>query len=333
MTDHTEENTTPAPAVNGSAVAGAGRGPDAAGGPGRGGRPGGPMGFGPGHGLMGAPAGKSKDFKGSFKRLAGYLKPHTAVLAVILLLAVASVTFNILGPKVMAKATDLLFEGVIGKQLPAGATKAQVIQGLEASGKTQFAEMLKNMDITPGEGVDFGAIGRIILLLVGMYALSALFGWLQNYLMAGVSQRTVYGLRKQVDEKLARLPLKYFDDNPRGDTLSRVTNDIDNIANTLSQSATQIMTAVLSIIGVLIMMFSISPLLASLSLLVIPLSVAVTMVIAKRSQKQFVAQWEHTGTLNGHVEEMHTGHNVVKVFGRQAEAIEIFDRENESSNT
>lgn len=316
MSDRDDAKVAPAP------LAGPGRGPGGPGGPGRGG-----MGFGPGHGMV--PAAKTKDFKGSLKRLSSYLKPHAAVLTAILVLAVVSVTFNIIGPKVMARATNLLFEGVIAKQLPAGATKAQVIAGLQASGKSQFADMLRNMDLKPGEGVDFDAIGRILLMLVGIYLISAAFGWLQQYLMAGVSQRTVYGLRKQVDEKLARLPLKYFDDNPRGDILSRVTNDIDNISNTLSQSATQIITSVLTIIGVLIMMFSISPLLASLSLLVIPLSVVVTMLIAKQSQKQFVAQWDLTGRLNSHVEEMHTGHNVVKVFGRQAEAIEVFDRENQ----
>ncbi|MDZ4655066.1 MAG: ABC transporter ATP-binding protein [Coriobacteriia bacterium] len=293
------------------------------GGPGRG--PG--MGFG-GHGGM-APAAKTKDFKSSIKRLGGYLRPHRAMLALVIALAVVSVTFNIVGPRILGNATDLLFEGVIGKQFPAGVTQQQAVEGLRASGNEQLADMIASMSITPGQGVDFDAIAKLLLLLGGVYLLSALFGWLQQYLMAGIAQRTVYGLRKQVDEKLARLPLKYFDDNPRGDTLSRVTNDIDNISNTLSQSATQIITAVLTIIGVLIMMFSISPLLAGISLLVIPLSLVVTMFIAKKSQKQFAAQWDRTGTLNGHVEEMFSGHGVVKVFGHQEEAIEIFDRENE----
>jgi ATP-binding cassette subfamily B protein len=297
-----------------------------AGGPGRGPGGGGP--FGGGHGMM--PAAKTKDFKGSLKRLGGYLKPHRVMLTIVVVLAIVSVTFSILGPKILGTATNLLFEGVISKQLPAGVTQEQAIAGLGAGGNTQFADMLANMKLTPGVGVDFNAIGKWLILLAGVYLLSALFSWLQQYLMAGVAQRTVYGLRKQVDEKLARLPLKYFDDNPRGDTLSRVTNDIDNIANTLQQSATQIITAVLTIIGVLIMMFWISPLLASISLLVIPLSVIVTMFIAKRSQKQFVAQWDRTGRLNGHIEEMFSGHSVVKVFGRQQEAIDTFDRENEA---
>jgi len=277
-----------------------------------------------------APAAKSKDFKGSLKRLGSYLKPHAVMIGIVIVLAIVSVTFSILGPKILGNATNLLFEGVISKQMPAGVTQEQAVAGLRAAGKTQLADMMANMNLTPGVGVDFDAIGKMLLLLLGVYALSALFSWLQQYLMAGIAQRTVYGLRRQVDQKLALLPLKYFDDNPRGDTLSRVTNDIDNIANTLQQSATQIITSVLTIVGVLIMMFIISPLLASISLLVIPMSVVVTMFIAKRSQKQFVAQWDRTGKLNGHIEEMFSGHSVVKVFGRQQEAIDIFDRENEA---
>jgi len=293
--------------------------------PRRGGPGGGPFG---GHG-MGAPAAKSKDFKGSAMRLLGYLKPHRWMLVLIVSLATISVGFTIVGPKILGEATNILFEGVISKQLPAGVTKDQVVAGLEAAGKTTQASMLASMDIVPGTGVDFAAIRNILLGLVAIYLLAALFGWAQQYLMANIAQRTVYAMRREVDKKLGRLPLKYFDDNSRGDILSRVTNDIDNIANTLSQSLTQILTSVLTIIGTLGMMFWISPLLASISLLVIPLSVVVTVLIAKQSQKQFVAQWDRTGKLNGHIEEMHTGHNVVKVFGRQAEAIEVFDRENE----
>ena len=189
--------------------------------------------------------------------------------------------------------------------------------------------MLSGMDLTPGVGPDFGAIGRILGIVALLYLVSALFTWLQGYLTAGVAQRLVYGLRREVDLKLGRLPLKYFDDHARGDILSRITNDIDNIATTIQQSLTQIMTAVLTLIGVMIMMLTISPLLAAISLLTVPLSVVVTMVIAKRSQKQFARQWKETGRLNGHVEEMHTGHNIVKVFGRQKEAIATFDEAND----
>jgi ATP-binding cassette subfamily B multidrug efflux pump len=293
-----------------------------------GGRPGG--GFGPGgHMGMGAPAVKARDFRGSLKRLGAYLRPQAAIIAVVLVLATASVVFSVVGPKMLGQATNRVFEGVVGKQIPAGVTKDQAVAGLRAQGQTELADMLASMDITPGQGVDFAEVRRILLLVGLVYLLSALLGWGQQYLMAGVAQRAIYQLRRQVDEKLARLPLKYFDSNPRGDILSRVTNDIDNIAQTLQQSLTQIITAVLTIIGVLAMMFWISPLLALVSLLALPLSIGITITIAKRSQKQFAAQWKHTGTLNGHVEEMFSGHSIVKVFGRQEEAIRVFDEEND----
>jgi ATP-binding cassette subfamily B protein len=178
-------------------------------------------------------------------------------------------------------------------------------------------------------GVDCAALARTLLALAGIYLLSAAFAWLQQFIMAGVAQRTMYRLRQAAAEKLARLPLKYFDDHPRGDVLSRVTNDIDNISQTLQQTLTQLITAVLTIVGVLVMMLSISWLLALISLLAVPASVAITVIIARRSQRQFAAQWERTGELNGHVEEMFTGHDVVKVFGRRRQAVEVFDRHNE----
>ena len=189
--------------------------------------------------------------------------------------------------------------------------------------------MLSSMSLTPGQGIDFDALARILLVLVGVYVLSSLFAWRQAYIMAGVTQRTVYRLRADVDAKLGRLPLKTFDGRPRGDLLSRVTNDIDNIGQSLQQSLTQLITSLLTIVGVLIMMFTISPILAVISLLAVPASFAVTVLIISRSQRQFVAQWASTGALNGHVEEMHTGHAIVKVFGRQREAIETFEAENE----
>jgi len=290
--------------------------------------PSGGGGFGGPHGMM--PPAKSKDFRASGKRLLALLRPYRAMLSLIVALAVVSVTFNIMGPKILGTVTTLLFEGVISKQMPAGATQEQVIAGLRAQGETQLAEMLSGMDLVPGAGVDFSAIGRWLALLAVVYVLSALFGWLQQYLTVGVAQGIVYRLRTDVDAKLSRLPLRYFDDHPRGDILSRVTNDIDNIANTLQQSFTQIITSVLTVVGVLAMMFSISWLLAVISLLTVPISVVVTMAIVKRSQKQFVAQWEKTGTLNGHIEEVHTGRNIVKIFGREAEAQTVFDRENEA---
>jgi ATP-binding cassette subfamily B multidrug efflux pump len=293
-------------------------------------RPGGGRGFGGGgRGMAMAPVAKAKDFRASFSRLVGALKPQAAVIFVVIALAAISVAFSVAGPKILGNATNQIFQGVIGKALPAGATKAQVVAGLKAKGQTQLAEMISSMDITPGKGVDFTAIGRILALLTGVYLLASLFSWGQQYLMAGVAQRTVYKMRSDIDDKLARLPLAYFDSHERGDILSRVTNDIDNIANSLQQSMTQLITSALTIVGVLGMMFSISWVLALVSVATLPIAFFATIQIAKRSQKQFVAQWEHTGSLNGHVEEMHTGHAIVKVFGRQQEAIDEFDKRND----
>ena len=284
-----------------------------------------------GHGPRGAmmPAEKAKDFKGSLRRLAGHLKPYTGQLAVVVVLAIASVVLSMAGPKILGQATNILFAGVIGRQFPSGLTKEQAVEMLRASGREQMIEMLEGMEFVPGVGIDFSAIGRVLIILTGIYVVSAFSSWLQHYIMAGVSQRTVYGLRKEVDAKLSRLPLKYYDDNTRGEILSRVTNDIDNIAGTLQQSLNQLITALFTLIGVLIMMFSISSLLAVIALATLPLSAIVTVSIAKRSQKQFVAQWDSTGVLNSHIEEMYTGHSIVKVFNRQQEAIAEFDQENE----
>jgi ATP-binding cassette subfamily B multidrug efflux pump len=277
--------------------------------------------------MMNAPA-KPKNFRASLRRLMGRLRPERRLIAIVLVLGVVSVVFAVIGPKILGNATNILFDGVLGKQIPAGVTKDQAIAGLRAQGQDRFADMLASTNVVPGQGVDFGALGAAVLLLTGVYVLSAVFSWAQSYLMAGVTQRTVYRLRRDTDEKLGRLPLSYFDGQSRGDILSRVTNDIDNIAQTLQQSLTQLMTSVLTVIGVLIMMFTISAILAGVSLLTVPLSIGVTILIAKRSQKQFAAQWKHTGLLNGHIEEMHTGHSIVKVFGRQQDAIDTFDAHN-----
>jgi ATP-binding cassette subfamily B protein len=275
------------------------------------------------------PVAKSQDFRGSGKRLLGLLAPHRVKIAAIMCFAVVGVAFNITGPKILGEVTTELFEGIISKQMPAGATQQQVIEGLKAAGKGQLAQMLSNMTIVPGAGVDFGRIGSWLALLALVYVLSALFSWAQQYITVGVAQGVVFKLRADVDAKLTRLPLRYFDDHPRGDVLSRVTNDIDNIASTLQQSLSQIVTSILTVTGVLVMMFSISWLLALASLLSVPLSVFLTMAIVKRSQKQFSAQWERTGKLNGHIEEVHTGRAIVKVFGHSQLAQEEFDRENE----
>lgn len=307
----------------------------------RGRGPGGGGFFGGGHGPTSAVE-KSKDFKGSGKRLLGLLRPHRIMISLVIAMAIASVALSTVGPRVLGEATNVLFSGVISQmvterveaQLPPGVPLESVkiddvVAQLRTAGQDEYADMIEKMDVKLGAEVDFDAIGRILLWLTVIYLAAWLFGWLQQYLTVGVSQGIVYKLRNDVDAKLTRLPLKYFDDHPRGDILSRVTNDIDNIAQTLQQSLTQLTTSVLTVLGVLIMMFSINPLLAFISLLTVPASVIVTVQIAKRSQKQFAAQWEHTGTLNGHIEETHTGRNIVKVFGHEKDAIQTFDRENQ----
>jgi ATP-binding cassette subfamily B protein len=278
---------------------------------------------------MGMPAAKPRDFRGSFRRLIGTLRPERRLIAGVILLAIVSVTFTVVGPKILGNAVNTIFEGAFSRNMPAGVTQEQVIAGLRAKGQNQLADMLGAMHLTPGTGVDFGALGGVVLLLIALYVVSSIFAWMQGYVMAGVTQRTVYRLRSDVDEKLGRLPLRYFDGHPRGDLLSRVTNDIDNIGQSLQQSLTQLITSLLTIVGVLILMVTISPLLAVVSLLAVPASLVVTVLIIGRSQKLFAAQWASTGALNGHVEEMHTGHAIVKAFGRQRQAVATFDDEND----
>ena len=308
------------------------------GGPGMGrprGGPGGPGGGPGGHmGMLGSTA-KATQFGPSFRRLMGELRPESWKVVGVVLLAVVSVTLAILGPKLIGNAMNVIFSGAIGLQMGqapqlAGMTHDQAVAALQAAGMTTQADMLAAYPTAvPGTGIDFTLLGQWLLIAAGVYVVSSIFSWGQSYIMAGVTQRTVYRLRERVDKKLSTLPLAYFDRESRGDILSRVTNDIDNISQTLQQSLTQLITSLLTVVGVLIMMLTISPLLAFFSVLVVPASMIVAMVIAKRSQVQFAAQWERTGNLNGHIEEMHTGHAIVKLFGRQEEAITEFDRRNE----
>jgi ATP-binding cassette subfamily B protein len=232
------------------------------------------------------------------------------------------------GPRILGNATNVLFNGVVGKLLQAGVTKVQAIALLRSHGQGQIASMVSGMNIVPGRGVDLGELGRVLGLAALVYLLGAAFNYGQGYTMAGVTQRTMFGLRREVEEKLGRLPLRYFDSHPHGDILSRVTNDIDNLSTTLQQGLSQLLTSVLTIVGVLGMMFWISPLLGAVSAVTIPLAIAITFLIARRSQVQFTAQWDQTGTLNGLVEETHTGHTLVQLFGRRKATIDEFDRQN-----
>ena len=286
-------------------------------------------GFGP-RGMMpaGGPAEKSIDFRGSGSRLLRELSPDRGRVAAVLLLGGASVSFSVIGPRLLGDATNVIFAGVIGRNIPAGVTQSQAVAALRHSGRGELANLVQATRIT--HGVDFGHVGQILLTVLCIYVGASIAGYLQGRMAAVVGQRAVRRLREKVQAKLARLPLAYFDRQPRGEILSRVTNDIDNISQSLQQTLSQIVTSLLTIVGVLVMMLLISPLLAVIALVTVPLSVVVATRIGKRAQPQFVAQWGTTGRLNAHIEEMYTGHALVKAFGRRGEAAETFAEHNEA---
>jgi|SoiMetStandDraft_5_1073268.scaffolds.fasta_scaffold04004_2 ATP-binding cassette, subfamily B, multidrug efflux pump len=274
------------------------------------------------------PVEKSLHFFPSLKRLLGHLAPERMVLTFAVLLAIAGIVMNVLGPKILGMATDVIFTGVLGKNLPSGATKEQVVAGLRAQGNDTFANMVERLNIIPGHGIDFRLLGQLLLLALVLYVVASLFLWFQGYLLNGAVQRSIYMLRSRVEDKINRLPLSYFDRQTRGELLSRVTNDIDNISQALQQTLSQLLTSLLTVVGVTIMMFLISPVLALIALVTIPVSILVTTLIGKRSQKLFIQQWKSTGELNGHVEEAFTGQSLVKVFGRRREVEAVFEERN-----
>jgi ATP-binding cassette subfamily B multidrug efflux pump len=288
----------------------------------------GPGGGGP-FGGAGMPAEKSLNFGPSAKRLAGRLRPEAWAIAFVTLLTILSVGFSVLGPRLLGDGTNLIVAGFVSKGLPSGVSQQRVIDGMRANGQGQLADMLSGMQLTPGSGIDFVALSSILFWVLALYIMASVFSWLQAFVLNGVTQRTMYRLREDVEVKVHRLPLKYFDTMQRGELLSRVTNDIDNISQSLQQTMSQMLTSLLTVIGVLLMMFLLSPILALIALVTIPITLVVTTVIAKRSQKLFVAQWKHTGTLNAQIEEAFTGHALVKVFGRHHEVEEVFRRKNE----
>jgi ATP-binding cassette subfamily B multidrug efflux pump len=288
----------------------------------------GPGGGGPFGGMQG-PVEKAMTFGPSARRLLGRLLPERAMIVGVVLLGVVSVVLSVLGPRMLGQATNLIFAGVISKSLPAGVTKAQVIAGLRAKGENQQADLLSGIDLHPGQGIDFSALQLVLGIVLLLYVFASVFAWWQAYLLNGVTQRTVFRLRRDVEAKIHRLPLTYFDKTPRGELLSRVTNDIDNISQSLQQTMSQLIVSLLTVIGVLVMMFLISPLLALIALVTVPLTLGIVAAIGKRAQKQFVAQWSHTGALNAQIEEGYTGHSLVKVFGRHREVEARFAEKNE----
>ena len=259
-------------------------------------RQGGPMGGGP-HGGMGAGE-KAKDFKGTIKKLMKYLSEYKIGLIFVLLFAIGSTIFNIAGPKILGKATTEIFTGLVGK-------------------------------VSESSGIDFEKIAHILIFLMCLYVTSAIFSFIQGYIMTGVSQKLTYRLRKEISEKINRMPMNYFDTRTHGEVLSRVTNDIDTLSQSLNQSATQIITSFTTIIGVLIMMLSISPLMTLVALLILPISLGLISTIVKRSQRHFKNQQEYLGHVNGQVEEVYGGHNIVKAFNKEADVIKEFDETNE----
>ncbi|MBO8184445.1 ABC transporter ATP-binding protein [Streptomyces spirodelae] len=283
---------------------------------------------GPG-GMAAGPPRRSMDFTGSGKRLLRQFRPERGRLLLMLAVLVVSVGLSVVGPKVLGHATDLVFAGFIGEKLPDGVTREQALEGLRQRGDGGVADMLSGMDFTPGQGIDFGAVGRVLLVVVVVYAAAGLLMLWAGRISTRVITRTVFRLRERVEHKLGRLPLSYLDGQSRGEVLSRVTNDIDNLGQTLQQTMGQLISSLLTIVGVLAVMFWISPLLALVALVTVPLSALVATRVGKRAQPQFVAQWKSTGALNAHIEEMYTGHALVKVFGRQQESAQVFAEQNE----
>ncbi len=298
--------------------------------PQRGPRPAGPVGRGPGAFMGGMSTEKSLDFRGSSRRLLATMAPQRLLVAGSLLLAAVSVGLSVLGPRLLGDATNLIFSGVVSSRIPAGVSKAAMVARLRQEGNGTEADMLSAMHVTAGQGIDFTRVGQVLLLVLVVYLASSAGMLMQGRVTAMIVQRMVFGLRQQVQAKLARLPLSYFDRQSRGEILSRVTNDIDNLAQSLQQTLSQLVISLLTIVGVLTAMFLISPLLAVIALVTVPVSVFAVTRIGKRAQPQFIKQWGTTGKLNGHIEEMYTGHALVSVFGQREQAMRTFTEHNEA---
>ncbi|MGP3926975.1 ABC transporter ATP-binding protein [Streptomyces sp. 8N616] len=280
--------------------------------------------------MGGGPAQRSMDFKGSGKRLLRQFRPERVTLYAMLAAGVGSVALSVAGPKILGDATDLVFAGIVGERMPDGLTKEQALQGMRDRGDEGVADMLSGTDFTPGQGIDFGAVGGVLLSALAIFLVAGVLMLVATRLSNRAINRTVFRMREQVQAKLSRLPLSYFDRQKRGEVLSRATNDIDNIGQTLQQTMGQLINSLLTIVGVLVMMFWISPLLALVALVTVPLSAFVATRAGKRAQPEFVQQWRSTGKLNAHIEEMYTGHTLVKVFGRQEESARAFAEQNDA---
>lgn len=279
-------------------------------------------------GVQQGPAERSRDFRATAIRMVRRLAPQRFLTITVVALSMTGIAIGVIGPRILGHATDLLFNGVIGRALPAGHSKEQAIDAARARGDGQFAQMLSGMNVTPGQGVDFRAIGMTLALALSLYLTAGLLAWVQARLLNVTVQRTVVALRTDVEDKLHRLPLSYFDSRQRGEILSRVTNDVDNIQTSLQMSINQLLSSMLTLVAVLAMMLTISPMLAMITVATVPLSLWVTRAIARRSQRLFVAQWANTGQLNAHIEETYSGFTIVKTYGHRAEAEATFAERN-----
>jgi ATP-binding cassette subfamily B protein len=285
---------------------------------------------GPGAWMNGPSMQKPKDFRGSLRRTLSLLRPERTWLILTTLCAAGSVAASVWGPKVLGDATNIIFAGYLSKNLPAGQSQQAIIADLRAHGRGSEADLIGSLTLTPGHGIDFGHLGSTLGIVALIYAAALVLGATQGRMTARIVQRSMFRLRERVQDKLTRLPLSYFDGQPRGEVLSRVTNDIDNLSQNMQQTLSQLVVSVLTIVGVLIFMFEISWLLALIALVTVPLSVGLARIVAKKSKPQFVRQWSTTGKLNGHIEEMYTGHTLVKAFGRQEESAATFDEHNKT---
>jgi ATP-binding cassette, subfamily B, fatty acid transporter len=264
-----------------------------------------------------APSTRSRDFWGTAARLLKRLAPQRTLSISVIALGLTGTLIGVVVPRILGHATDLLFNGVIGRELPAGISKAQAVAQARARGDRAFADLLSGMNVVPGAGVDFGAVARTLTVALALYVVAALMLWVQSRLLNLTLQRTMVALRSEVEDKVHRLPLSFFDGRLRGELLSRVTNDIDNVQSSLSMTISQLLTSMLTVVAVLAMMMSISPLLTLITVLTVPLSLLATRAIARRSQRLFVAQWRSIGRLNAHIEETYSGFTVVKTFGHR----------------
>ena len=285
---------------------------------------------GPGHGPMVAPGEKAANFRTSLKRLLHELRPQRVRIIIAIMFGVAGVALSVVGPKILGEATTLLLAGYLGGRLPPGLTKDQAIQAAIQNGNAEMADLLRSLDFVPGQGIDFNAIGMILLTVLVLYLISGVASYVQAYVLNDAVQQSILRMRQKVSAKIDRLPLSYFDTQPRGELLSRVTNDIDNVSQTLQQTLSQLLNSLLMVVGVLAMMFWISPTLALVALVSVPVAMVMVTIIGKRSQVLFKANWKSTGDLNAHIEEAYTGHALVKVFGRQKEVAAQFEQRNQS---